>query len=189
MESQADTYRYNARNRHYVGNAVLSFDPYRVDAAISAINNPFQLIIHSVGVGALVSIHPSSYYSQQVGVAHGEHYIEVTSRHNTTDQDAFAESSIEVSIQEIELNGQTVLRRKETLHLSAKRQEPDGCYYADFCDLDVPIAGYDREELIEKAHALLALTWHSCMDVDDSMLAPLAIKLKERLQLYYEEVI
>ena len=95
---------------------------------------------------------------------------------------------VAITILAIEEDGCVVLRRKEPLELVAERDEGEDCYYTDFPDLDVPIAGYTREDLISSAHALVVSTWRRCMGADEPTLAPLAIKLRERLRTQYDEV-
>ena len=96
---------------------------------------------------------------------------------------------VAVTIRDIEVDGRIYLRRKQPLELVAHRHEPGGCYHADFPDLDVPLAGYSRDDLVSEAHALIVSTWRRCMGADEEMLAPLALMLKERLRTQYDEVV
>ena len=93
-----------------------------------------------------------------------------------------------ITIQDIDADGQVVLRRKSPLVLVVERRGTEGVYWAEFPDLDVPIAGYSPDELISEAHALIDSTWRGVMHVEDAMLAPRAILLRERLRALYDEV-
>ena len=97
-------------------------------------------------------------------------------------------SAIQITIQDINVEGRTILRRKQPLRLVAQRHERGGCYHADFPDLDVPIAGYSQEDLIAEVHALVVSTWRRWMNADEATLAPLPIALRERLRTQYHEV-
>ena len=95
---------------------------------------------------------------------------------------------VAITIRDIEVDGRILLRRKDPLELVAQRCEPGGCYYTDFPDLGVPIAGYSPEDLKSEAHALIVSTWRRCMVADEMTLAPLATRIKEQLQAQYAEV-
>ena len=95
---------------------------------------------------------------------------------------------VAITIDDIMVDGRAFLRRKTPLELVAQRNDAEGTYHTDFPDLDVPLVGYSREDLISEAHVLIASTWRRCIGVDEAKLAPLAIRLKGRLLAEYDEV-
>ena len=99
-----------------------------------------------------------------------------------------APSVVVIAIRDIDVDGGPSLRREEPLELVATRHEPGGSYHAEFPDLDVPIAGYGREDLLSEVSALVASAWNRFMGVDEESLAPLAISLRNRLRALCAEV-
>ena len=97
-------------------------------------------------------------------------------------------ASLEITVGDVTIGRGVVLRRRETLVLRAPLCEPDECYRAEVPGIELPVAAYTREELIDAICDLIAVSWKEYALEDDAKLTPRGQRLKARLLREYREV-